>query len=803
LTQPAALIALSRLSPIALALGVLLGGSLGSTSCLATTENGNVVARPSAPRVEYYLPAMPMAQAIETIARDFKVSLDITGVKLAGLRSLPVVGLHTADSAAAAALADSGLVVTSSADGSFKVQAKAAADLVVTIVGAKPDQAENGFKVDYSSTTARNGVSLQETPAGVTIIGSKVIETQQATSVLDVLTDVSSVVVQSGGSLSIRGFGDSAILSNGIASTADARSSVSTLPNVATVERIEVLKGPQSILAGAGILGGAVNIVMKKPQEDPLHTVALQREERDGMTLTSDLTGSVLSDDKRLTYRLIASNKTETTSALGFDGDKTSLVTPSLRWKDSKTDVTVSLTYQREHQATPTYTSSLNGVILPEPVSRPGNLSDGIEYATNKVTIDLEQKLPLNLTLISRLEQQTTRNQIHFYLPLVTIDATSQTMGFMGQNTDDHYASFSGDHYLRTKIDTGPIEQKIAVGFSHVTSSRHATAYVAEGFLPVTLTDPSATFTTFTPEVDTRDHSSNTQRGLYAQDVLRWNRTSLMIGVRASKYQQGNSYIEPAGGLQTFIPAIRYNANNSTVGLVHSITDTVSIYGVVAKGFQPQFNQNWCGTTEGSANETALRPMETTNKEVGAKFDLLNGKLALTTGYFNLRQSGKPVYVPNLACYDMQDGQRTKGLDVDIQGELVRGLNVIGSFTKTDIKDLVNPTQKFDGEPKQQGSIWMTYLLPWARVQGLSVGLGVSEHGKSTAGAAYSPLPTVVPAWTKTDASLFYARGAWTATLGVKNLSGKKIYSYSATPAYIPVLYDGRSVRFTLGYRFD
>jgi iron complex outermembrane recepter protein len=796
-----------RLSPVALALSTLLAGGGVGTPALAVAQGVAEAARPSAAAVRYELPSMPMAQALDAIARDFKLSVDVGDAKLGNLRSRPVVGLHTARSAAAAALEGSGLVVADGVDGVLKVRPHAVALNAVIVLGAKRNQAETGFKADYSSTSARNGVSLQETPAGVTVITSKVIESQQATSLLDVMNNVSSVVVtsgsQGGAGLSIRGFGNSPILSNGLASSADSRATASSLPNVATVERVEVLKGPQAILAGAGVLGGAVNVVKKKPQEDPLHTVTIQRGSRDDTTLTADLSGAALADDKRLTYRLITTNSTETTSAAGFDGRRNSLVSPALRWKDGKTDVTVSLTYQRERSAPTEWTSSVDGVIQPPLAGLPGNRSDGIDLATNKASMDLEQQLPFNLTLISRLERETTQQKLHLYTPLVNMEPATQNIAFMGNNTDEHYTTVSGDHYLRAKLDTGPVEHKIAAGFSHVKSKRFAIAFQTEGFFPVRLTDKAATLPVFTGQVENNDHSDNTQRGLYLQDMLRWNDTSVMVGVRRTKYRQGDSYVEPASGATRFTPAISYTATNSTLGVVQSITDNISVYGMVGKGVQPQYQQSWCGATTSSPKETALKPMETTNKEIGAKFELLNGKLALTTGFFDLTQTGRPEYVANRSCYIMVDGLRNRGLDVDLQGQLARGLNVIANYTRSNIKGILDPLEKFDGQPKYQGSVWLNYQLPWAQVQGLGVGFGVSVHGKSTAGAAYTPVPTVVPAWTRTDASLFYEKGPWTATLGVKNLSGKRIYGFSPMPVYIPVLYDGRDVRMTLGYRFD
>jgi len=767
-----------------------------------------VPAAGKAAQVAYQLPALPLADALAAIERDFHVSVEVDKAQLAGHRSQPVVGLHTAASAVAAALAGTELSVGVLPDGRLKVAQISTLDRVV-VVGAKRNQAEVSFKADYSSTTARNGVSLQETPAGVTVVTSKVIESQQATSVLDVLNNVSSVVVtpssQGPAGLSIRGFGNAPLLSDGTSATAYSTVTIPSLPAVAVIERLEVLKGPQAILAGAGVLGGAVNVVTKKPQEDPIHTVSLQRTVRDGNLLTADFSNAVLADDKRLSYRLISSASTERKSASGFDGQHASLLAPSLRWKDRATDLTVSYTNSRERSAPNRWTSSVDGVIQPEPKILPGNASDGADLSSNKFQIDLDQKLPWGLTLVSRLQRATNTQNLHLNMPLFLADPSTQTFGMMPSSNEARSTTTSGDHYLRLQKFTGPVEHKLAFGMSHIKTASQVTNFVKPDMQMVSLADPATTFQPMkNQEVDSADSGSYRQRGTYVQDFMRWESTSLLVGVRSTKFEADKSYhtAAPGRGPSFVMPGGDSTATSSNIGLLQAINDNLSLYAMTAKGYLPNQGR-WCGATPTDPSQLETRMMGTLNKEIGAKLELLNGKLAVTGGLFDLQQTGRPIYVANRDCNMQIDGQRDRGLDIDVQGELSRGLNVIANFTVNNLKGIGNPPVPIDGQPKRQGSVWLQYALPWQQVQGMAVGFGVSSHGSSTAGAAYQPIPTQVPAWTRLDASLFYDVGAWSTTLGIKNLTGKRIYGYSPTPTYIPVINDGREVRLTAKYSFQ
>ena len=72
---------------------------------------------------------------------------------------------------------------------------------------------------------------------------------------------------------------------------------------LANVERIEVLKGPASILSGALEPGGAINLVTEQPLPEPAYELSFRGGSRTLIEPSVDLTGP-LTQDGRLLYRL-------------------------------------------------------------------------------------------------------------------------------------------------------------------------------------------------------------------------------------------------------------------------------------------------------------------------------------------------------------------------------------------------------------------------------------------------------------------------------------------------------------------
>ena len=311
------------------------------------------------------LPPAPLAVTLKAIGTSFGTTVAYDEAGVAAKRSREVRGFYTAEEALVQALRGTGLVATVEGAGFSVVDRGVAITLHPVVVTARRDQAETEFKADRSDTATRSGSSLMDVPESVTILTSKLLESQQILTVQEALSNVSGVVltnnVQGTPYYSIRGFSDNSnALVNG------TESAFGTSAAVATVERVEVLKGPQAILAGNGFPGGAVNVVLKKPQATPIKELTLRYGTHNDKQIIGDLSG-VLGSDSRLTYRLIGSDAGSSKADGGYSGRKEKNLLPELRWKDSSLDVTAGVSWLENHVPFSNYT-----FFLPAAGGQPG-----------------------------------------------------------------------------------------------------------------------------------------------------------------------------------------------------------------------------------------------------------------------------------------------------------------------------------------------------------------------------------------------------------------------------------------------
>ncbi len=159
-----------------------------------------------------------------------------------------------------------------------------------------------------NSTGSRLNLSILETPATVEIISGNSIRDRLDLTVIEAVTRIASftneAVPDNGGqSIAARGFsGQGAVtkLFDG-SSYFNAFSTVTFPFDTWGVERIEVLKGPSSVLYGEGGIGGAINVIPKKPQQTSSRDIRMTLGEDNTLFVGVGLTGGVTDN---LAYRL-------------------------------------------------------------------------------------------------------------------------------------------------------------------------------------------------------------------------------------------------------------------------------------------------------------------------------------------------------------------------------------------------------------------------------------------------------------------------------------------------------------------
>jgi iron complex outermembrane recepter protein len=772
----------------AVALGTL---ALMAVSSGAMAQTAPAQASPVATPQRYALEAGPLSQTLAKIATLSGRPVAFDEALVSGLKAGPVTGSLSARQAVEQALAGTGLQVSESATGSLQV---GASDLGVVVILAKRDQAETSFKADRSDTATRSGTDLLDVPTSMTIITSKVLETQQSTSIDEALRNVSGLVTRENAqglsTFAVRGFVQTSALVNGVSSP------YASMVDVNGVERIEVLKGPQAILSGGDSLGGAVNIVTKKPQAETVRELLLQYGSYGDKTVGLDV-GGALGYEQRLSYRVIGSWADASHNDAGFDGREKRALMPQLRWKDAQTDFIVGASIDKQHTPQNRYTFAMDG-IQSEPTMLLGNKDDGFDLDSKRLFYSLERNLAPSVTLVSRMQRSLDTIDVHVYG--VQFPTSNTSFGFVPTNDVTDYNTTSGDHYLRLSFDTGPLSHKLSTGLNHTQQTVWRDSYAGDLQMVDAYASSPYEFPALNHDSRTQTYSaSSKQRGLFAQDLIEFGDFNLLLSARNTKYENGpsrTSYL--SYGTVSNTAGSSMSKTTPGVGLVYKLQPNVSLYASYIEGFVPQFS------TSKNCNGGAFDPIETKNKEIGAKFDLLDHRLAVTVSAFELNQSNRleyeQVYGDVTQCYRQRDAAQIRGLELDVQGQIARGWNVVMNYTYNHEKDVEKESAVEAAKPKNAFSLWTTYEFQHAALKGLGMGLGVKGHSQSR--SDYTSTAVMIPGSATVDASVFYTVGRWSATLGIKNLFDRTLYGYATSPLYVPIE-SGRTAMFTLRTRFD
>lgn len=784
--------------PLVLALSIAYAGAFLMMPVSAYAEPASTAAI----SVSYSIERGPLEQTLLSIARQSGRTIAFDPALVRNLNASPVKGNLSAEDAVRAALQGTGLSLVVK-DGTLSVSASVTTDAgsastvanlkAITVV-AQRDEAETSYKVDRTSTSTRSSSDLMDVPASVSVITAKVIEDQQAGSVEDAIKSVAGVIYtkspQGSPSYSIRGYGQTSVLSNGLGNSAAAST------NILGVERIEVLKGPQAILAGAGssggasnpgALGGAVNIVSKKPQAETIRDLTVQYGSYGDKVLGGDLSGA-LTDDKRLTYRLIASVEEQTRNWANYKGNHAEYVMPQLRWKDDDIDAIIGYSTDNRRIAPPAYTFAYRGSVQEKPGQVLGDTTDGFDVQTQNYFYSFTKRLGADTSFTSKVQHTTYNQSLRMKSPLgyMGSDQLFYSESHMENSTDTD----GGDHYFELNRNTGPVKHTIVTGLSHSDSDYTQTEYSGTS----RAVSPYST-TTFTRSEGIRYStysSTSKQWGVYAIDKISWKDLNILLGARRSKYQFGSNIQYYTRNLRTVTPDSGMWETTPSLGVVYNLTPSISAYANYAEGFSPQLGYRMC---EGVQAE----PMKTKNKEAGMKFDLLDSKFSVTTAVFGLDQSNTMSYNSASSCYTQKPAQKTKGYELDMAGEVYKGLNLLFNATYSTLKDVTGSRVEFAARPKYRASAWANYEFQSAFMKGWGVGLGITANDKSWLGDKYSTStsdPAKLPGAARIDSSVSYRQKAWSVILGVKNLFDRQLYDFATTNTYVP-LQQPRTVTLT------
>jgi len=622
-----------------------------------------------------------------------------------------------------------------------------------------------GFVAVDATSATKTTTPIFETPSSVTVVDQSLIRSQQPKDVPEALRNVAGF----NESTSRRGFDD--LIIRGFYSASNSYldglklSSTYVKNEVTGAERIEVLKGPASILYGQAAPGGIVNVVSKRPQERNHYDLDLTLGSDSYYEPRFDI-GGPANDSRTVLWRLngVYRSRDDFTD---FVEEERFYLAPALTWKvGPSTDLTFLLntthdTWVRNAglPARGTVQPNPNGEIDLSLFTGVPN-SDRTYLTQYKFGMSGEHRFNEDWKLRSNWRYQYMDvSQIATFSAGLQADLRSLNRRTL--KTEITQKEFQIDTHLEGKIETGFLTQTALLGVDYL--GVWGDQVNRGGVLPaIDVFNPSYNTTANTANVTLDNDNTSSQVGVYIQDSLKfWDRLTILLGLRRDAASSSTERRLP-GGTTTEQDD---SALTGRAGILYEVADGVAPYFSYTQSFEPVIGTNNAGE--------AFEPLRGEQFEFGVKTEFLDQRWKTTLAFYQLEQENALTTDPADPSNSVQVGrQQSEGIELESAFQIGQGWNFWLAYAFQDseiVEDNDSPVgNELSEVPHHSGSLWTTYEIQEGRLRGLGAGIGGRYVGERFADLNNS---IELPDYAVMDMSLFYRTGPFRAQLNFKNVT--------------------------------
>lgn len=696
------------------------------------------------------------------------------------------------------------------------------------------------YQADESASGGRIRANIMDTPNTVTVLTSDFIQDTGALRILDAakyVAGVSQATLPNGlDRVNIRGFQSDGRRVDGFSTSDQANY------DPVAIERMEVIKGPDALLQPAGVPGGTINLVTKRPQFKFGGYVKVAAGQYDSNRVEADVTGPFAHN--QLAFRVVASAQ----NSDGYIDDafqKSYFFSPSLTWRlGPATQLTVRYEYYDFKTAnltgipvdpsvgTNTGFKTLAGV----PLDFSPGLSDDYSYRkvksntgsfllTSAITEHLSVRLagrvadidtpdsgltwglssnggsrnPLTGAWEPGLNYATTSPYAATTAPAPTstvkLSGTKQGQTLRYRDLQNDWAYTVGSDRITSNTLAG-----FAYGFEH--QNLQAATQTASSFDYLNFSGTTAAPTVAALNTDRSRQLTRLQTYLTEQLEF-FDRRLIVSGGVAHVDFEGYFGNKLSAATSTALAGQMYLGDGSETtfnyGVVVKPVKNVSVYYGHTENAVPA--TNYQQTTAGTAPIFS----EGTQDEFGAKVQLFDKRLLASVAYYEIDQTGYSIANPaNLTSPPpavllpaLVVSRKASGWEFQVTGNLTKRLSVVASYADTKNRDPNGVP--FRGAAEKMGSVFLRYEFKGGSLDGLAFGVGADYLGKragdqasglTSASTSTNVIPNqpsfYLPARTLADANVTYRHGRWSYRLAVNNVFDKLDYvSLSRTQVYV------------------
>lgn len=800
------------------------------TAALTLSLAGSLLATASAwaKPLAYNIPAGSLAAALSQFAATSGVMITFSSEDTAGLQSPGLHGDFELEQGFARLLQGSGLRVVQADERRYvlaRAQSGSALELGATSVNAaNPDASseETGsYTIASSRTATKLPMSLRETPQTVSVMTRQRMQDQQLNTLSDVLEQTPGLSVQNIDSERVniysRGYSIDSYQFDGIPTTLIVQTSASpqSMIDTSIYDRVEIVRGATGLMTGAGDPSGSINLIRKRPTANAQGSVSAGAGSWNTYRTEVDVSGP-LTGDARLRGRAVAAYQQGNSYIDHYQQEKQTYYGILEADLTDSTLLTVGFDYQKNDPRGVSFASFPLFYDDGEQTdfSRSTNAASRWSYRQQNT---LNTFATLEQGLVNEWKLKVSVNNMYSTRDYSLASASG---GFPNKETGDGTYLYGGDGYGSQRqlgIDAmvqGPFQllgrqHELVMGVSG--SEFHDYSNPQDSDLemrPVNLYDWD-NYTDRASPAGKLMNDDTTIRQDAAYMVARFKPTddlSLIFGARVGDYSYKKKAIYNAPFTKSTNRAETRESGFVTpyAGVVYDLNPQHSVYASYTKIYKPQTLRDRSGAT--------LEPREGDNYEIGLKSELLDGRVNTAIALYEIKQDNLGVLSGGFVegtvrerAYKAVSGANTRGIDLEIFGEIMPDWNVTASYSHSLTKDADHERINTIA-PANMVKLWTTYRLP-GEFNRLTVGGGMNwQSGLSLTDAPWQIGHTVKA--TQDEYAVFNLMArydvtqALSATVNINNLFDKK-YLSSLDPTFYTAFYgEPRNVMFSTRYNF-
>lgn len=670
------------------------------------------------------------------------------------------------------------------------------------------------YNSDYSFGATRVALANKEISQSISTITKELIVDRQAFHLADAVKIASGVIPSSYyNQYAIRGISqnEEGQIVNGMRT----RQYYFLQPLTTHIERVEVIKGPASATFASVDPGGSINLVTKKPLPVNRKEVSFSAGSFGTIRGTIDFTGP-LNEKKTLLYRINGAYQ-EARSYRDLVGNKSFLITPSFSYlPNDRTGINVEMILSNMNgnldRGQPIFGAVAGQTNLKStPISL--NLGAPNDHFKSKEFIvmgNFSHKLSDKISFITSYMKQTWMEDLQEHRttnafavdtsnsPVTSLAAMQYVQRQQNWNIDNINSYFTFD------FSTGAIKHKLLLGYdlNRWEKLKGGGQNAARGFLlkdgtvassfvqanlanyrlanvnGVTIPMPNVPhFNLSNPSYTIRNHNDyvmnvrsalpaalTSNHALYLQEILKWNRITLLLSLRQEWFKDITNYNSPNE------LSFTNTALLPRIGITYAITPAINVYGTYLEGFQPQSNTvtlmpstgSFFGSTQSAAR---FKPLRSDLKELGLKASFFKNLLHVNAAVYEINQknilmnANIPAFPDSLIT---RGADRSRGFEIEMAGFLLPNWQVNISYSYIDARVIEDSKEELIGARKENtpfnsANLWTRYNFSGSsQLKDLGIGIGIQHSGNKV---PWFNRSFTVPAYTLMDAAIYYTPG--------------------------------------------